>query len=123
MSLGRPLGNQSAEINSVYRITLDMSGWDKTTIHAVGPMAGSLFVYGSSDGGSPANTISGSAELATNFQPIQATNLATGVATNTITAAGTYSVPINNQFLRLQGSPAAAGTSVYKLFLFNSKVS
>lgn len=123
MSLGRPIDDQASLFNSVYKITMDMSGWDKTTVQVVAPISGSLYVYASNDGDQVTGVQQGNAELAINFTPIQATNLATGTATNVISAAGNYSVPINAQFLRLQGSPAAAGTNVYKILLFNSKVS
>ncbi len=123
MSLGRPLDDFSKEFNSLYKITLDMSGWDKTAVQIVAPTGGALVVYGSNDGDAVTGSQLGSAELAINFTPIQATNLATGVATNSLSGAGLWSIPINGQFLRLQGTPAAAGTNVYKLLLFNSKVS
>lgn len=121
MAIGKPLGNLASDFNSVYNITLDVSGWDKTTIHVVAPISGTLVVYGSCDAGAGATT-QGNASLAANFNLVQATNLATGAAVNTIAAAGTYKVDNNNQFLRLQGAVAAAGTSVYKLFLFNQKI-
>ena len=49
----------------------------------------------------------------------------TGTATAVITAAGNYSVPVNAQFLRLQGNPTTGATitNVYKLLLFHSKSS
>jgi len=122
MAIGKPLPDFSQQINSVYNITLDMSGWDKVSAQIVGPLVGSLFVYGSNDGGDLQGVRQGSPLTATNFQPILATNLATGATTSVITTAGTYSVPVNDQYLRLQGSPAGAGMSVYRLLLFNSKV-
>jgi len=121
MAIGKPLPDQSLTFNSVYKITQDMSGWEKTTIQVVSPINGSIYVYGSNDGNSVLGVQQGNASLAINFTPIQATNLATGTAVSVISAAGNYSVPVNAQFLRLQGSPAAAGTNVYKLLLFNSK--
>lgn len=123
MALGKPIPDQSATFNSVYKITLDMSGWDKTNIQVIAPIGGALVVYGSNDANAVQGVQQGNAELAINFQSIQATNLATGAAVNSISAAGNYSVDINAQFLRLQGTPAAAGTNVYKLLLFHSKVS
>jgi hypothetical protein len=122
MGLSYPTGNYSPEFNSVYNITLDMSGWDRTTIQLVSPMAGGIFVYGTNDGGAVQGVTQGNATLATNFNPIQATNLATGVATNVLNSAGNYEVNINAQYLRLQGSPAGAGSSVYKILLEHSKI-
>ncbi len=125
MGLGKPINDQAPTFNSVYNITRDMSGWDKVDIHVVAPVVGTLYIYGSNDGNQVTGVQMGNAELAINFTPIQATNLATGTAVNAITAAGNYSVPINAQFLRLQGNPTTGATitNVYKLLLFNSKIS
>lgn len=119
MAIGRPIGDLASKFNSVYNVTQDLSGWSQTTIQVVAPMSGAIVVYGSNDNGddshyNPAN--------AKNFVPILATNVATGTTTGTLNAAGLYTVPVNAQFMRLQGTPAAAGTNVYKLLLFNQKV-
>jgi len=120
MSLGRPLGDVSQTFNSVYKVTLDMSGWDKTTVQVVGPMGGRINLLGSNDGGQT-NFASGNASLAINFTPIQATDLSTGTTVNAIYGAGMFAVNVNAQYLRLQGSPASAGTSVYRMNIFDSK--
>lgn len=120
MSLGRPLGDVSQTFNSVYKVTLDMSGWDKTTVQVVGPMGGRINLLGSNDGGQT-NFASGNASLAINFTPIQATDLSTGTTVNAIYGAGMFAVTVNAQYLRLQGSPASAGTSVYRMNIFDSK--
>ncbi len=122
MSLGRPI-DATNQFNTVYQITNDVSGWDKVTVQVVPPISGVIYVYGTNDAGSRQGVTDGNAELAINFNPIQATNLATGAAANSISAAGNYKVDVNAQFLRLQGSPAATPTNVYKLLLFNSKIS
>lgn len=123
MSLGRPLSDFSTEFNSVYKITLDLSGYDKSTIQLVAPVGGVLYVYSSNDGNFVNGVQQGDAKLAINFSPTEVTNLATHAVVNSISAAGLYKYDVNAQYLRLQGSPAAAGTNVYKLLLFNSKVS
>ena len=111
----------TGKFNSQYNITQDLAGWDKTCIQVVGPVTGTLFIYGSLDPGStPYST--GSANTALNFTPIQATNLATGTAVASINAAGLYLVTNNQQFLRLQGNPAATPTNVYRLLMFSQKV-
>jgi len=120
MSLGRPLGDVSQTFNSVYKVTLDMSGWDKTTVQVVGPMGGRINLLGSNDGGQTSYA-SGNASLAINFTPIQATDLSTGTTVNAIYGAGMFAVTVNAQYLRLQGSPASAGTSVYRMNIFDSK--
>lgn len=122
MAIGKPLPDQSSTFNSVYKVTLDMSGWTQTTIHVVPPLGGAIQVSASNDSGAVQSVTQGNATLAQNFVPVQATNIATNTVYSSINAAGIFTVPINAQFLRLQGVPAAAGTSVYKLLLFNSKV-
>jgi hypothetical protein len=122
MSLSYHSGDYAPDFNSVYRITLDMSGWDKTAIHVLPPMLGTIYVYGGNYDGNSVAMQDGSAELATHMNPIQATNLATGTAANTISAAGTYKVEINDQFLRLQGSPAGTPTNVYGILFNHSKI-
>lgn len=122
MGLSRPLGDFSSEFNSLYKITLDLSNWDKTTIQVIAPVTGTIFVYGSNDGGAVTGVTQGNAKLATNFNPVEVTNLATHAVVNSITAAGNYKYDVNAQFLRLQGSPAGAGAAVYGLLLENYKI-
>lgn len=121
MAIGKPLGDYTQEFNSVYNITLDLSGWDKTTFQVVSPLSGAVVVYATNDAGATAYS-QGNAELAINFQNVQVTNLATGAATGTISSAGLYKYEVNAQFVRLQGTPAGAGTSIYRLNIFNSKI-
>ncbi len=121
MAIGKPL-NQTNQFNLQYNITLDMSGWDETTIQVVSPMSGIIFVYGTNDSGAQQGITDGNARLAINFNPIQVKNLATGSDVTSISAAGDYKLDVNAQFLRLQGNPAATPTNVYKLLLFHSKI-
>jgi len=123
MGLSRPLGDFANQFNSVYKITLDLSGWDKTTINVVAPFLGAINVYGTNDGGAVLGETQGNAQLAINFTPVEVTNLATHAVTNSITTAGNYRYDVNAQFLRLQGVPPSAGTNVYKLILENFKIS
>tara|TARA_R110000868_G_scaffold169953_4_gene405055 strand:+ start:414 stop:785 length:372 start_codon:yes stop_codon:yes gene_type:complete len=107
---------------NVYHIELDVSGWDTVTFQAVAPVASAIFIYGSLDNGMstgqsiPAGNYG--AQLAINWTGVQAVNLATGSAVSSISAAGNYSVPVNTQFLKLQGG----GADVYRLIQFNSKL-
>ncbi len=121
MGLSRPIGDLAQEFNSLYKITLDLSNWDKTTIQVVAPITGTIFVYGSNDGGAVTGVTQGNAKLATNFNPVEVTNLATHAVVNSISAAGNYGYTVNAQFLRLQGSPAGTA-NVYNLFLENYKI-
>lgn len=120
MALGYNTGDQSSEFNSLYKVTFDMSGWDKTTIQATGAVLGTINILATNDPGATAAS-QGNAELAINFGPVQAKNLQTGTMVNAIYGAGLFEVDINARFLRLQGAPAQAGTNVYRLMLFNVK--
>lgn len=122
MALGKNLGDFTKQFNSTYNITLDMSGWDKTTVQTSGAVLGTINIQGSNDGGANASN-QGDAELAINFTPIQAKNLATGSMVNAIYGAGLFEIDINSQYLRLQGAPAGTPTNVYRILLFNSKIS
>lgn len=121
MAIGKPLQDLTQQFNTTYNITLDLSGWDKSTFQVVAPLGGAVVVYATNDAGATAYS-QGNAELAINFQSVQVTNLATGAATNTISAAGLYKYDVNAQFVRLQGTPASAGTNIYRLNVFNSKI-
>lgn len=117
MALGHPLDVTLQYKQNVYNINLDVSGWDKVAIHLIPPVVGPVHVYGSNDGGALQSVRDGNAELATNFVPIQVTPLATGTAATSMAAAGLYTVPVNAQYLRMQG------LNVYGMLLFETKVS
>lgn len=118
MALGKNFDVTRDYKNNIYSITLDMSGWDKTTINVAAPIAAPISVYGSNNGGAQQGITDGNAQLATAFTPILATNLATGTTATTISSAGNYSVNVNAQYLRLQGG----GANVYSIQLFHTKV-
>lgn len=120
MAINRPLDGTNT-FNTVYNITLDMSGWEKTTFQVVAPMSGVIYPYATNDGNALQGVRDGNASLAINFNPVQVTNLATGSAVTSISAAGSYKYEVNAQFLRLQGNPAATPTNVYKLLFDHSK--
>lgn len=122
MALGNPQ-DWTLKFNSQYNITADMSGWDKTTVQVLGLASGRIVPQASNDGGGPPNISYGDAKLAANFSPIQAKDLSTGTMVNAIYGPGLFEIDINAQYLRLQGAPAATPTGVYRLFLFNSKIS
>lgn len=122
MAIGKPLPDYANQYNSLYKITLDLSGWDKTTINVVAPVSGTMAVLATNDSGAVQGQTQGNADLAINFTSVQVKNLQTGSMVNYIYGAGLYEYDANAQFLRLQGQPAASGTNVYKLLLFNSKI-
>jgi hypothetical protein len=99
-------------INNQKQVTLDVSEWDRVTTQFVGPIVGTIYPYGSLDGGAIRGVTNGNAALATNFTSIQVTNLATGSAVTSITAAGLYKADVNFKYLKFGGG----GISVYKMF-------
>lgn len=118
MAVGHPFDGTFDYKQNVYNINLDMSGWDKTTIQVVAPVAAALYVYGTNDANALQGVRDGNATLATNFTAIQATNLATGSAVASFSAAGNYKVDVNARFLRVGGG----GADVYRILFFHSKV-
>ncbi len=106
---------------NIYNIALDVSGWDTVTFQVVAPVAGVLSIYGTLNDGMaqgvlyPSNNYA--ADRATDWSAVQAVNLATGTAVNTISAAGLYAVPVNTTYLKLAG-----GGDIYGLIQFNSKI-
>lgn len=122
MSLGYPFDATNEFKQNVYSITLDMSGYDKTAIHVIPKSSPGdpIFIYGSNDGNALQGVRQGDAQLAINFVPIQGTSLTSGGKSTSIpNALNVYSVDVNARFLRLQGS----GADVYRLLIFNSKIS
>lgn len=119
MALGYPNDLTKIYKQNIYNITIDVSGYDKVGVQLIGPLAGPISVYGTNDGGALHSVREGNAQLATNFTPIQATNLATGTAGNAMASEGAYTVPVNLQYMRFAGG----GADVYKLLVFESKVS
>jgi len=127
MGLGKqitPAQDLTTVFNSVYQINRDVSGWDVMTVQIVAPMEGALYLYGTLDSGYNKDVTQGNAQLAINYTPIQATNLATGAAVNSISGEGMFAInAANQQFVRLQGNPADTPTNIYRILLFNSKIS
>lgn len=122
MALSKPLGDFSQQFNSVYNVTLDLSGWDKTAIQVVAPFSGQIAVLATNDSGAIQGVTQGNAELATNFVHSQVKDLTTLTSNGYIYGEGLYEYTVNARFLKLQGIPSGAGSSVYKLLFFNSKI-
>lgn len=105
-------------INNQKQVTLDVGEWDRVSVQFVAPITGTVYVYGSNDGGAVRGVTNGNAALATNFTAIQVVNLATGTAVSSITAAGLYKADINFKYLKFGGG----GISVYKMITDNMKI-
>ena len=127
MSLSKQITDDLTTVfNSVYQLNRDVSGWDGLTVQIVTPLLGNgIYIYGSLDSGTQQQNNQGNASLAINYTSIQATNLATGsVVTQPITAAGMYRVnAANQQFVRIQGNPSDTPTNVYRILMWETKVS
>ncbi|HEY4833005.1 MAG TPA: hypothetical protein VIH61_10650 [Waddliaceae bacterium] len=121
MSISYQTGNYARDYNSLYNITLDVSGWQRTTVQLIPPMVGSVLIYGTNDGGALLGVREGSPKNATNFNPIQMKNLSTGSSVNATSSAGDYEIDINTQYIRLQGSPTGAGSSIYGIIFNHTK--
>lgn len=114
MALNYQTDLTNAYKQNIYSITLDMSGWEKTTIHVEAPVAAPLFVYGSNDANAIQGVRDGDASTARNFVKIATTNLSSttpATKVDTISGAGVYEAEINARFLRVQGG----GANVYKI--------
>lgn len=105
-------------INNQNQVTMDVGEWDRVTAQIVAPVAGTINIYASNDGGAIRGQANGNAALATNFTGVLVRNLATGTDVSSITAAGLYRADTNFKYLRFQGS----GISVYKMITNNMKV-
>lgn len=121
MAIGHQNPDFAPTINSVYKFTMDLSGWDKAAIQVIGPVTGTLNVQASNNPGATLAT-QGNYKTAQDFTPVQVTNLATGTASPYIYGPGLYKYDVNAQFMRVQATPAAAGTFVYSLLVWQSKI-
>jgi hypothetical protein len=110
--------NWTYNINNQRQVTIDVGEWDRVTAQFVAPVTGTIFIYGTNDGGAIRGQGNGNAALATNFTAIQAVNLATGSAVSSITAAGLYKTDTNYKYLKFGGG----GISVYKMITDHMKV-
>lgn len=119
-----PAQDLTKTFNSVYQINRDVSGWDKMTVQVVAPILGTMYLYGTIDSGYQQQTTQGNASLAINYTPIQALRLSDRTRVSSIAAAGMYTIDAaEQQFVRLQGNPAGTPTNVYRLLIFQSKIS
>jgi hypothetical protein len=106
-------------INNQGHVTWDVGEWDRVTTQFVAPISGTLYPYGSLDGGAIRGQTNGNAQLALNFTAIQVKNLATGSSVTSVTAAGLYEADVNFKYLKWAGS---AGVSVYKMIQNDMKI-
>jgi len=121
MSVGKNMDITQQYKQSIYNLPMDVSGWDTVTFQFVAPIESAVYIYGSLNDGMAQGVLypndNYGAGRATDWVGVQAVNLATGAAVNSVSTAGAYAVPVNTPFLKLGG-----GGDVYGLFQFNSKI-
>lgn len=106
------------QYNTDKNLRFDVEMWQSVTIQVVGTVTGTILIDGSNDPGAVDSVSAGNAISSANFTSVQATNLATGSAVTSITAAGNYKITVGTRFIRLSG----VGTSINsgKLFWFGT---
>lgn len=107
----------------LYNISLNVSGWDTVAFQVIAPVAGTMYIYGAMDDNMPQGSLLAAnnnydPDNITRWSSVQAVNLATGSAVNTITDAGIYSVPVNFPYLKVCGG----GANAYGLWQTNIKI-
>lgn len=104
---------------NVYHINLEVGQWDTVTIQVIEPES-DINVYGTLNNGQPQGQSlpSGNygAANALDWASVQCVKLATGNAQTNMDATGLYSIPVNSQFIRLEGK------DVYALYQWNQKL-
>lgn len=87
--------------NSSGFVTEDVGQWQNITIHIDGTVTGTLAVLGTNDGGAIQGVSDGNGVSSKNYTALRATDLSTGTAATTITAAGNYTLPVTTRYFRL----------------------
>lgn len=109
----------SAQFNRDFGIKIDAEMWQSITIQvAGGTVTGTVNIEGTNDPGQVDGVSAGNAISAANYTAIQATNLATGTAVTTITAAGNYKITVGTRFIRISGATVSINGG--KLFWFGT---
>lgn len=117
MSLGYPRDLTFEYKQNVYNINLDVSGYDKVTIQAIGTVAAPVYVYGTLNGGDLQSVRDGQPVFATDWAAIQAKKLSDGTMVNSFNAAGLFQVDAPPQYVRIGGG----GADIYQLRVFFAK--
>jgi hypothetical protein len=98
--------NKTVDLTLAYTangfVNLDVGMWDNVEAQIVGP-TGTVSFNATNDSGAITGVTDGNATSAKNFTPVQGTNIATGTASTTTAAAGTFKFPVTARFLQLTG--------------------
>lgn len=119
MALTRLL-DLTADFNAVSpaAVNIDISNWDYVVVQAVG-LSGTVTVKATLDAGAIAGTTDGNAISAQNWIAVQGTNLNTGSAVTTMTAAGLVRFGVVGKFMQFSGT----GVTITGLFVYLFKIS
>lgn len=109
----------TADFNADSKVVVDISEWDNVVVQLESP--GALINFNASNDSNAITGITdGSALSAIQFQPIQATNLATGASVTSSSISGMFRFGIVGKFLQLI---AAGGTTATKILILFYKIS
>jgi len=97
----------TADFNANNNVKRDVSQWQNVTIHVSGSVSGTVNVTGTNDAGAVQGVTDGNAVSSLNYTAIQVTNLATGAAVTSISAAGNYKAVVGTKFIQVGGASAA----------------
>jgi len=106
----------TSDFNANNGVKVDVSQWQNCTVHVSGSVSGTVNITGTNDSGAVQSISDGSAKSSANYTAVQATNLATGSAVTSISAAGNYKVTVGTKFIQVGGASAATDGKVI-LFL------
>lgn len=104
------------QFNSKGIYNLDLMGWDYAVVQLVTPAATVTF-NGTNDAGAIQGVSDGNQDSAINWTTVQLTNLSTGTAATSSSAAGNFKYANGTRFLQLSGTTAA------KVIIYLSKIS
>lgn len=107
----------TTQFNANGKVNLDTSGWDFVTVQAITP-SGTISFNGTEDANAIEGVSDGNARTATNWQPIQATNLATGTGATSTSNNLVYKFSSPSRFLQFIGS----SVTVTKLLVVFSQI-
>ena len=107
------------DFNTDSLCNIEVSGWDYAIVQ-VESLTGTVNFNATLDGGAVTGTTNNSPALATAFQPVQGTNLATGTAAVSVGVGSfLYKFGVIGNYLQLAGTAVTAS----KVLVFLAKIS
>jgi len=105
----------TAAFNASAKYVMDISEWDNVVVQLETPSAPINF-NATNDSNAITGITDGSAVSAIQFQPIQATNLATGTSVTSASANGMFRFGVVGKFLELVATGGTTATKILVLF-------